>query len=72
MPALPNLLNQTTEPTCTGGRSLSVMCGGLGSPKAVISDILLAIEMYMLPCIYSAMVVARDEAGDRHVAQKTS
>ncbi|CAK9084925.1 unnamed protein product [Durusdinium trenchii] len=30
--------------------------------QAVISDILLAIEMYMLPCIYSAMVVARDEA----------
>ncbi len=29
--------------------------------QAVISDILLAIEVYMVPCIYSAMVAARDE-----------
>ena len=32
------------------------------SPQAVISDILLAIELYMAPCIYSAMVAARDQA----------
>ncbi|CAL1143612.1 unnamed protein product [Cladocopium goreaui] len=30
--------------------------------QAVISDILLAIELYMAPCIYSAMVAARDQA----------
>lgn len=35
--------------------------------QAVISDILLAIELYMGPCIYSAMVAARDEAWEMFI-----
>lgn len=35
--------------------------------QAVISDILLAIEVYMVPCIYSAMVAARDEVVEQMV-----
>ena len=34
--------------------------------QEVISDILLAIEVYMAPCIYAAMVAARDEVRDRN------
>ncbi|CAJ1401743.1 unnamed protein product [Effrenium voratum] len=30
--------------------------------QAVLSDILLAIEMYLIPCVYSAIVASRDEA----------